>query len=47
MKNVDLAALHTVILDAYYADDAKKLHKMVDGILRKFGGLSGKDTDDF
>lgn len=47
MKNVDFAALEMDILDAYYADDAKKLHRMVDKILCKFGGLSSKDTDDF
>lgn len=35
------------ILTAYYADNAKKLHKMVDKILLKFGGLSDKDADDF
>lgn len=47
MKNAELSALQTDILNAYYADDAKKLHRMVDKILRKFGGLSSKDTDDF
>lgn len=35
------------ILIAYYADNAKKLHRVVDRILSKFGGLSNKDTDDF
>ena len=35
------------ILIAYYADDAKKLHSIVDKILLKFGGLSDKDLDDF
>lgn len=35
------------ILITYYADNAKKLHKTVDKILLKFGGLSGKDMDDF
>ncbi len=35
------------ILEAYYADNARKLHKMVDGILLKFGGLTHKDMDDF
>ncbi len=35
------------ILIAYYADNAKKLHKVVDKILLKFGGLSDKDLDDF
>lgn len=32
---------------AYYADNARKLHKIVDSILLKFGGISDKDLDDF
>ena len=35
------------ILYAYYADNAKKLHGIVDRILSGFGGLSNKDTHDF
>lgn len=35
------------ILCTYYADNAQKLHKIVDNILLKFGGLSDKDLDDF
>jgi len=35
------------ILNTYYADNAKKLHNVVDKILLKFGGLSDKDMDDF
>ena len=35
------------LLEAYYADNAKKLHRTVDRILLKFGGLSEKDRDDF
>ena len=35
------------LLEAYYADNAKKLHGLVDKILSKFGGLSDKDRDDF
>lgn len=35
------------ILTTYYANNAKKLHKIVDKILLKFGGLSDKDMDDF
>lgn len=35
------------ILITYYANNARKLHKMVDKILMKFGGLSNKDLDDF
>lgn len=41
------AVLESNILDTYYANNAKKLHKTVDKILCKFGGLSDKDTDDF
>lgn len=42
-----LIALQLELLNTYYADNAKKLHKTVDRILAKFGGLSGKDRDDF
>ena len=35
------------ILITYYSNNAKKLHKIVDRILLKFGGLSDKDVDDF
>lgn len=35
------------VINTYYADNAKKLHKTVDRILSKFGGLSNKDMDDF
>lgn len=35
------------ILITYYSNNAQKLHKMVDKILLKFGGLSDKDLDDF
>ena len=35
------------ILVAYYSNNAKKLHNTVDKILLKFGGISGKDVDDF
>ncbi|MDE6025011.1 MAG: hypothetical protein K2G45_06100 [Lachnospiraceae bacterium] len=35
------------ILITYYSNNAKKLHKMVDKILLKFGGFSDKDIDDF
>lgn len=43
----DLSPLQLQILDMYYTNNAKKLHKMVDRILSKFGGLSYKDTGDF
>lgn len=35
------------ILYTYYANNARKLRKMVDRILFKFGGIYGKDKDDF
>lgn len=35
------------LLKIYYADNAKRLHKIVDGMLLQFGGLSDKDKDDF
>lgn len=47
MVSKDLAMLHRQILDSYYADNARKLHKTVDKIIAKFGGLSDKDKDDF
>lgn len=47
MSKEKLAVLHPDILDTYYADNAKKLHRTVDKILFKFGGLSDKDLDDF
>lgn len=34
-------------LSTYYADNAAKLHRIVDNILLKFGGISDKDVDDF
>lgn len=47
MHSKEMAVLQSDILNTYYADNAKKLHKMVDKILFKFGGLSNKDIDDF
>ena len=47
MTSADIAVLQQNILDTYYVDNAKKLHKVVDRILSKFGGLSNKDKDDF
>lgn len=35
------------ILNSYYENNARKLHKMVDRILYKFGGIYEKDRDDF
>lgn len=47
MTDKDLSPLQLQILDTYYADNAKKLHRVVDRILSKFGGLTYKDTGDF
>lgn len=47
MADHNLTALQSGLLDSYYADNAKKLRKVVDRILFKFGGLYGKDKDDF
>lgn len=47
MGKENLAAVHPYILESYYADNARKLHRMVDRLLSRFGGLSDKDTDDF
>lgn len=47
MTDKDLSPLQLQILDTYYADNAKKLHRVIDRILSKFGGLTCKDTDDF
>lgn len=35
------------IVQAYYADNGKRLRGVVDRLLLKFGGLSDKDLDDF
>lgn len=35
------------ILNRYYENGAERLHKLVDGILSKFGGIADKDYDDF
>ncbi len=35
------------ILVSYYADNGKKLHRLIDMLLLKFGGLSDKDSADF
>lgn len=37
----------TKVTEQYYANNAKKLRKIVDNIIKPFGGLSQKDTDDF
>lgn len=35
------------VTEQYYANNAEKLHKMVDKNLKRYGGLSQKDIDDF
>lgn len=35
------------IINSYYENNARKLRRIVDQILSKFGGLSDKDMDDF
>lgn len=35
------------VTEQYYANNAEKLHKVVDRILKGFGGLAQKDKDDF
>jgi len=47
MINKDLSPLQMQVLEVYYTNNAKRLHRMVDRILFKFGGISEKDTDDF
>lgn len=39
--------MNDYILNSYYANNARKLHRTVDRILLRFGGLSNKDMDDF
>ena len=47
MTSADSAVSQSDILDRYYADNAKKLHQTVERILCRFGGISGRDKDDF
>ena len=47
MAGKAVTVLQSDILESYYADNAKKLHRVTDKILMKFGGLSGTDKDDF
>jgi len=35
------------VTEQYYRNNAEKLHKMVDSIIKNFGGISDKDVDDF
>ena len=47
MSKEKLTILQPDLLNAYYSNNAKKLHRTVDKILSKFCGLSNKDLDDF
>ncbi len=47
MTGKALSIVQSDVLDTYYSNNARKLHRVVDRILSKFGGLSGKDMDDF
>ena len=47
MTENKLTVLQPAILDTYYSGNAKKLRKVVDRIISKFGGWSDKDRDDF
>ena len=47
MTDKDLSPVQIQILDTYYTDNARKLHRVVDRILSKFGGITYKDTGDF
>lgn len=47
MASEPLTAIQSGIVESYYANNAGKLHKMVNRIVSKFGGLSNKDMDDF
>lgn len=47
MTSADSAVSQSDILDRYYADNAKKLHQTVERTLCRFGGISGRDKDDF
>lgn len=47
LKFIERCIIMEQILITYYENNAVKLHKIVDNILLKFGGLSDKDLDDF
>ena len=46
-KELNVTLLKEAVLNAYYANNARKLHMVVDKILLKFGGLSDMDKEDF
>lgn len=47
MENLEQIEAIEELLEDYYSNNAKKLHKMIDSILLRFGGISNKDMDDF
>ncbi len=47
MKQIIIPEYLEPTINEYYENNAEKLNKMIDKILLKFGGLSGKDMDDF
>lgn len=47
MKQIMIPAYLELIINEYYENNAEKLNRMIDKILLRFGGLSGKDKDDF
>lgn len=47
MKQIIIPEYLEPIINEYYENNAEKLNRMIDKILLRFGGLSGKDKDDF
>lgn len=47
MKQIIMPDYLEPIINEYYENNAEKLNRMIDNILLRFGGLSGKDKDDF
>lgn len=47
MENLEQTEQIEELLENYYSNNARKLHKMIDSILLRFGGNSNKDMDDF
>ena len=47
MENLEQMEAIEELLENYYSNNARKLHRMIDSILLRFGGISNKDMDDF
>ena len=47
MDNAVQLSCKQEVLNSYYKNNAAKLHKLVDRILSRFGGIENKDVDDF